>query len=232
MRRLRKPSPALFIALLALVAAVGGLAVAAVPDSQGRIAACYVKKTGKVRLLVKGNKCQKGEALIRWNQTGPRGQSGATGATGATGQQGQDGQQGQQGTKGAPAASMLTGNTENVPVPIDGAPRWLAPSGPSQIWGAVTFAEMLSPNVPVVAQDLAVELGGPPGANESYTITLQINGVNTALSCPISGDTAMTCSNSSARVSIAPGSRLSFNVVATVGATSRRVLFAWRATEP
>jgi hypothetical protein len=214
MRQLPKPSPALAVALIALVAAVGGLAVAVVPDSKGRIAACYVKKNGKVRLLVKGNKCAKGEKLIRWNQTGPPGTPGTPGA------------------KGAAAASMLTGNTENIPVPIDGAPRWLAPSGPSQIWGAITFAEMLSPSVPVVAQDLAVELGGPPGANESYTITLQINGVDTALSCPISGDTAMTCSNGSARVSIAPGSRISFKVTPTATATSRRVLFAWRATEP
>ena len=229
MRRLTTPSPALFIALLALVAAVGGLAVAAVPDSQGRIAACYVKKTGKVRLLVKGNKCQKGETLIRWNQTGPRGLPGATGQAGATGQQGE---QGKDGAKGAAAASMLTGNTENIPVPIDGNPRFLAPSGPSQIFGAITFAEMPSPNVPVVAQDLAVELGDPPGANESYTITLLINGVDTALSCQISGDTAKTCSNSTARVAIAAGSRLSFKVVPTAGATSRRVLFAWRATGP
>jgi hypothetical protein len=196
------------------VAAVGGFAVAAVPDKQGRIAACYGKKNGKVRLLVKGSKCAKGEKLIRWNQSGPPGQPG------------------QPGAKGSAGASMLTGNTENIPVPIDGAPRWLAPSGPSQIWGAITFAEMPSPSVPVVAQDLAVELGGPPGASQSYTITLQINGVDTALSCPISGDTAMTCSNSTARVAIAPGSRLSFNVVATAGATSRRVLYAWRATEP
>jgi hypothetical protein len=188
--------------------------VAAVPDSKGRIAACYVKKSGKVRLLVKGNKCAKGEKLIRWNQAGPPGTPGTPGA------------------KGSAAASMLTGNTENVPVPIDGSPRWLAPSGPSQIWGAITFAEMPSPSVPVVAQDLAVELGDPPGAGQSYTITLQINGADTALSCPISGDTAKTCSNSTARVSIAPGSRLSFSVVPTAGATSRRVLFAWRATEP
>jgi hypothetical protein len=214
MRRLRKPSPALAVALLALAAAVGGFAVAAVPDSKGRIAACYVKKSGKVRLLVKGSQCAKGEKLIRWNQTGPPGAPG------------------QPGGKGSAAASMLTGNTENVPVPIDGAPRWLAPSGPSQIWGAITFAEMPSPNVPVVAQDLAVELGDPPGAGQSYTITLQIDGSDTALSCPISGDAAKTCANSAARVSIAPGSRLSFKVVPTASATSRRVLFAWRATEP
>src|SRR3954463_16746626 len=100
MRRLQKPSPTLFIALLALVAAVGGFAVAAVPDSQGRIAAWYVKKNGKGRLLVKGNKCQKGETLVRWNQTGPPGQPGTPGAPG---QPGTPGTPGQPGAKGAAA---------------------------------------------------------------------------------------------------------------------------------
>src|SRR3954464_3253344 len=152
MRRLKKPSPALFIALLALVAAAGGFAVAAVPDSQGRIAACYLKKTGKVRLLVKGNKCQKGEALIRWSQTGPRGLTGATGLPGATGGQGKD------GARGGSAASLVTGNTGNFKVP-GGSLHWLPPSGASEVWGATTCAEMPSPNTPIVARDLAVNLG-------------------------------------------------------------------------
>src|SRR3954451_17502337 len=117
MRRLKKPSPTLFIALLALVAAVGGFAGAAVPDSQGRIAACCVKNTGKVRLLVKGNKCQKGETLIRWNQTGPTGQAAAAGSPGAAGAPVQPGSPAQPGAKGAASASMLTGNTGNFTVP-------------------------------------------------------------------------------------------------------------------
>src|SRR6476619_2153830 len=186
MRRLTKPSPALLVALLALVAAIGGLAVADVPDSQGRIAACYVKKTGKVRLLVKGNKCAKGETLVRWNQTGPPGQAGSPGAPGTPGTPRQP------GAKGAAAASMLTGNTSNITVPA-GAPQWLHPSGTSEIWSDRTFAEMPSPNVPIVARDLAVKLGNPAGADESYTITLQIDGVDTALTCDIAGDTQTSC---------------------------------------
>src|SRR3954453_8831990 len=77
MRWVQKPSPALVIAIVALGAAVGGFAVAAVPDSKGRITACYVKKNGNVRLLVKASKCKGGETLIRWNQTGPAGLNGA-----------------------------------------------------------------------------------------------------------------------------------------------------------
>src|SRR4051812_50225214 len=73
MRRLPKPSPALAVALIALVAALSGLAIATVPDSRGRIAACYAKRSGELRLLVKGTTCPRGRVPIRWNQRGPAG---------------------------------------------------------------------------------------------------------------------------------------------------------------
>jgi hypothetical protein len=232
MRWVQKPSPALVIAIVALGAAVGGFAVAAVPDSKGRITACYVKKNGNVRLLVKGSKCKSGETLIRWNQTGPAGLNGAAGAPGGQGVPGQPGEKGLQGVKGSSASSMLTGNTGNIPVPVDGNPRWLHPSGVSDVWGATTFAEMLSPNTPLVARDLAVQLGNPAGAGESYKVTLQIGGVDSALTCTVAGDTDTTCGNSADSVAIAPKSRLSFELEVSTGAVSRRVLFGWRATEP
>jgi len=40
MRSVPRPSPALVISLVALAAAVGGYAVAAVPDRSGRITVC------------------------------------------------------------------------------------------------------------------------------------------------------------------------------------------------
>ena len=62
-------------------ALVGGVvAIGALPDSQGKINACYVKhgeRQGAVRLLVSG-KCRSGEKKVSWNQQGPRGESGAT----------------------------------------------------------------------------------------------------------------------------------------------------------
>ena len=78
--RPRKPSPVLALSIVAAAAAAGGLAIAAVPDKQGRIEACYVKKTGAVKLLVKGTKCPRGWKLVRWSQTGPARASGRTGA--------------------------------------------------------------------------------------------------------------------------------------------------------
>jgi hypothetical protein len=124
---------------------------------------------------------------------------------------------------------MLTGNTMNLTLNA-GVTSFLHPSGPSDVWGATTFAEMLSPNVPVIARDLAIQLGGVPGAGESYTITLLVNGTDTALTCQVTGDTAMTCT-SGAQVPVPAGSRLCFKVDVSAGATQRRVLFAWRATD-
>jgi len=204
------------VALVALVAALGGFAIAAVPDKKGRIVACYEKRGGDLRVLQKGTKCKRAEKRIRWSQKGRRGPAGQDGAPGAPGRS---------------AASMLTGNTMNIPV-APGTTKFLAPSGPSDTWGATTFAETLSPNTPVVARDLAIELGGPPGAGESYVVTLQIAGTDTPLTCTVAGASAASCSNSTAAVPIPARSPICFKVVVSAGAVTRRVLFGWRAVGP
>jgi len=224
MRRRSLPSPALVVALVALVAAVGGYAIAAVPDKNGRIPACYGKKSGDLRVLVKGTKCKRGEKKLLWNQTGP------TGSAGAPGQPGSPGQPGQDGAPGPAGGSMLTGNTKNL-IPAAGSTNWLHPSGPSDFWGAPTFAEMLTPERAIVARDLAVRLGGPAGAGESYKITFLVDGAATALTCTVSGDTDPTCGDGTTTVAIPPRSRMAFQVDVSAGAVSRRVLFAWRAVE-
>jgi hypothetical protein len=50
--------------VVALAAAIGGFAVAAVPDRSGRIKACYAKKGGDLRVLAKGTKCRRGESAF------------------------------------------------------------------------------------------------------------------------------------------------------------------------
>ena len=84
------PSPATGIALLALVLAATGVAVAAIPSSSGLITACYV--TGgeqaqggtplKVIDLENGVKCSGNETQLQWSQQGPAGAAGAAGAGG------------------------------------------------------------------------------------------------------------------------------------------------------
>jgi hypothetical protein len=240
------PSPALVVALIALVVAAGGLSLAAVVDRKGRVVACYAKTGGDLRVLKKG-KCRRGEKRLRWNRTGPAGaagpagQTGRTGATGPTGPTGPDGApgapgstgpQGSQGSQGSAAASMLTGNTGNVPANV-GVTLYLNPSGVSEYRDSHAFADMLSPDRTVVARDLAMSLANPPGAEgETYTMTFQLNQADTALTCTVAGTVATTCGNSTDTVTIPPRSLISLELVASAGSVSRRVRFGWRAVEP
>jgi len=80
-------SPALVVAIAALVVALGGVAYATIPDSGGVIHGCYLKANGSLRVIdpSAGEKCTKREAAIQWSQTGPKGPPGSTGATGPAG---------------------------------------------------------------------------------------------------------------------------------------------------
>lgn len=77
------PSPAMAVALVAVVLSATGLAVAAIPDSKGVIHSCYAKSDGALR-VVNGTKCQSGEKKLKWSQRGPQGKPGKPGLAGAT----------------------------------------------------------------------------------------------------------------------------------------------------
>ncbi len=100
-----RPSPALVVAVVAVVLAIGGGAWAAIPGSDGVIHACYQREHGQLRLIDTSQHqgCKKSEVAISWNQTGPpgpQGQKGDTGPQGPQGQKGDTGPQGPQGQKG------------------------------------------------------------------------------------------------------------------------------------
>lgn len=72
---------------VAMLAAVGGVAYASIPDSAGVIHGCY--KTGnpaKGAVTVidtdAGETCPSGTAPLNWNQTGPQGPAGPAGVSG------------------------------------------------------------------------------------------------------------------------------------------------------
>jgi hypothetical protein len=90
-----RPSPAMVVALAALVIALGGTAFAVTNfvGPNGQIHGCVSKK-GKLVLIKPGAKCKTGSP-VAWNQKGPKGDRGARGPTGpSTG----------------PASGDLTGN--------------------------------------------------------------------------------------------------------------------------
>jgi hypothetical protein len=228
----------LVLAAAVLAAVAAGFAIAAVPDRQGRITACYKKAGGALRVLSSGTKCRRGETLLRWNQQGVAGVPGPAGAPGAAGANGAPGQPGAPGAPstvpgpaGSDAGNLVTGSTMNLVAAV-GETRYLHPSGGSEHWGMSTFAEMLSPNLATTARDLSVRLPGPPGAGESYTLTFQVDSVDTALGCTIAGDTDTTCVDSTDVVQIPAGSRMAFELQVSASAVSRRVMYGWRSGTP
>jgi hypothetical protein len=66
--RIPRPTPALGVALLALLIACSGAAVAAIPSTDGTITACYDKKSGALRVIdTQGSQtCKASETQLIW----------------------------------------------------------------------------------------------------------------------------------------------------------------------
>jgi hypothetical protein len=104
--------------IVGAVVAGGSIAMASIPDSgSGVISACYTTKNGTIRIIdyQAGKRCERGEILLTWNQSGPQGLQGPAGATGLTGLKGLQGPAGEtgltgpQGLQGPAGATGLTG---------------------------------------------------------------------------------------------------------------------------
>ena len=101
MRRITRyrPSPAMVVATIALIVALGGSAYAAlsgIPDSNGIFHGCVNKHTGALRLVPGAGSCRgikkhhgrtvfPGEFAIAWNQRGRAGTNGINGTPGGAG---------------------------------------------------------------------------------------------------------------------------------------------------
>ena len=117
--------------------AVGGIAYAAIPDSNGVIHACYNSDSGALRVFGKSKdlqQCNASEKALDWSQTGATGQIGATGPTGPSGSIGATGATGPTGAtgQGATGATGPTGATGQT-----GATGATGPSGPVFATGLV-----------------------------------------------------------------------------------------------
>jgi hypothetical protein len=89
-----RPSPAMVVSLLALSVAVGGVAYAAIPASDGTIRGCYDPTSGSphpLSVVDDPSECKSPFVLLPWNQTGPPGARGATGPAGTPGPAGPPG---------------------------------------------------------------------------------------------------------------------------------------------
>jgi hypothetical protein len=109
--------PGTILGVVALAAAVGGGAYAAIPASDGSVRACYATSSsllggllgipytkGDTRVVDEGEACRSYEKPLSWSQRGPAGPQGVQGI------------QGPQGLKGDPGASgglLLAANRDS-----------------------------------------------------------------------------------------------------------------------
>jgi hypothetical protein len=228
----RRPSPATVIAIAALVVATSGVAIGSFAPKNGKIVACYSKKTGALRLVEEGKKCRRGEQKVAWNQQGKRGQRGPRGPAGDDGFDGLDGFDGFDGADGADAASMLTGAFTTAPA---AEPVFAAVSGTDVASTQESEHVTLSPAVPTIARDLAVALdpGAPDPGPSQLIVTLVADGTATELSCTMSGDQRW-CDSGSAIDELSARSRLTLMHTQSGAPASGPLTFrfGWRATTP
>ena len=109
--------------------AVGGIAYASIPDSNGVIHACYhvdgngqINADGSIRLIDPGatagkpntTECRSNEKTLDWNAQGPAGATGPKGDTGATGPQGPAWRNRAKGRHRSDRAAGATGPTGDI----------------------------------------------------------------------------------------------------------------------
>jgi hypothetical protein len=73
-----RPRPATAIALTALVVALGGVAYATIPDSNGTIHGCAQRSNGNLRVVESSSDCRNSEQALDWNQQGRPGAPGSS----------------------------------------------------------------------------------------------------------------------------------------------------------
>jgi hypothetical protein len=119
--RLRRPSPAMLVALLALFVALGGSSYAALQLRPGSVGTKQLKNGAVTSPKVKNNSLlvrdfRRSQRAQLQGPQGARGPSGPQGARGPSGPQGTQGAQGPQGPVGpatGPAGGALAGNYPN-----------------------------------------------------------------------------------------------------------------------
>jgi len=165
---------------------------------------------------------------------GATGDTGATGAAGPQGDAGATGAAGPKGDTGSSAASMMTSRVD-IPAGIaDGNDRYVAISGISPMAATRNSVTMLSPPVPIVVRDIAIDLDAPAGPTnvESLQFFLEVNGNRvTSTFCSIQG-AASSCTNTGVAVAVPASSRLDWSFRTTGRAPANVARLTFRATTP
>jgi Lamin Tail Domain len=75
-------------AFVAVLVVVAGVALAGIPDSEGRIHGCREVRTGALRVVDSERRCRDDERRLKWNVRGRRGPAGPMGPAGPQGEPG------------------------------------------------------------------------------------------------------------------------------------------------
>jgi hypothetical protein len=204
---------------VALLAIVGGIAYATIPDSGGVYTACMVKNVGTIRLIDPSlsstnvqSHCTSLETKITWSQVGPTGLQGPKGDAGAQGRQGDVGPAGPQGPKGDPG-SVDTSNfydkatsDDRYGAVLSGRINDLTTGGRVEVdYGAasgISTAALfspgsvmtLSPDRDLVLRDFRVQLTAAPGSRSHRLFAVLVNGSATGSNSCLVVDTSTSCS--------------------------------------
>jgi len=152
----------------ALGLAIGGIAYASIPDSNGVIHACYntgANPSGALRVIDTGlnSTCSKNEKSLSWNQRGPTGPAGSNGTNGTPGTTGPTGPTGPKGSD-ATVNGYATRNTHVIDAGDENHEQLLIglsglPGGDYLVWSTLTNSG---------GDDAECDLQGPGGSVQPY----------------------------------------------------------------
>src|SRR4051812_46865012 len=224
--RFRRPAPGTVLGGLALVVAVTGVGIAAIPAGNGVISACYAKKGGAVRVIdtAKKQKCTRKEKALSFNQKGLPGPKGDTGAQGGPGVAGTNGSKGIDGSPGQPGSSGpgLIFGTLTV---TQGTTTYTSIGGANTTTQPDSFT-LIPPGATLTARDFSVRLrSNVGGATQKVVVALEKNGTS-ALSCEI--DTGQNSCSTTSTVTLSPGDSINFRNDPTASAGNNQATVVFR----
>ena len=155
-----------------------GGALAAIPDANGVVHACYNVTNGNTRIIDTAiETCKRHEVALAWNQQGPQGPAGPQGVPGPVGPQGPQGIPGPTGPTGPQGPAGPAGPAGAAAIYFQQRTDWLGaidtarvihslnlPAGTYLVTGSITaFGSDGDPQVLTCQLD-------PPGLNDSWTV--------------------------------------------------------------
>jgi hypothetical protein len=229
--KLKRPSPALIVSVLALSVALGGTGYAAVVLPANSVGAKQIKRNAVTAAKVKNSSLLASDfrpGQLPAGPTGPAGPAGATGPRGLEGPRGETGPAGPAGPAGAAAGGAWLATINGIGANLG---YFGLVNGVSTADSALDANRSVSPNVPLVVSHLRVLLTSAPGVGNSRLIYFRLGpNIQTPLACSIGGGDT-TCS-SDAEVTVPAGATMQVAVFNTSGSPTATAALVGMTARP